>query len=221
MKSLVHEKQKAIELRKQGFSYRDIMKEIPVAKGTLSGWLNRLTLSPEEEQKLIDRVQANKDRGASRAALSNRTRRIARDAITEREARAFFEKNKKNMEFLTGIILYWAEGSKRNSCFSFINSDPDMLVVMKKWMLRYLPISEEDLRIRLFIHEPFRKDNLEVFWSKTLDFPMEKFQSTFIKHTPHAGKKNPAYRGYARIYVNKIQHLRTVLAWQKCLIAVV
>ena len=45
-------KSKAIELRKQGFSYSEILKQIPVAKSTLSVWLKNVGLSKKQKQKL-------------------------------------------------------------------------------------------------------------------------------------------------------------------------
>lgn len=39
MISKIEEKQRAIELRRDGLSYNEILKLIPVAKSTLSVWL--------------------------------------------------------------------------------------------------------------------------------------------------------------------------------------
>ncbi len=45
-------KEKAIELRRKGFSYSEILKEILVAKSTLSIWLKEVGLSISQKQKI-------------------------------------------------------------------------------------------------------------------------------------------------------------------------
>jgi len=42
------EKEKAIKLRKRGFSYSEILREIPVAKSTLSLWLRSVGLAKKQ-----------------------------------------------------------------------------------------------------------------------------------------------------------------------------
>ena len=48
-------KQKAIELRKQGKTYFEIMKEVPVAKSTISDWLKRVGLSIAQKQNITEK----------------------------------------------------------------------------------------------------------------------------------------------------------------------
>ena len=48
-------KEEAITLRKQGLSLRDISSRLSVAKGTLSGWLKNVPLTPEQRSSLLSR----------------------------------------------------------------------------------------------------------------------------------------------------------------------
>ena len=52
MKELVHYKAKAVALRKKGLSYNDILKQVPVAKSSLSLWLKDLPLTKSEKKVL-------------------------------------------------------------------------------------------------------------------------------------------------------------------------
>ena len=63
---MVHKtfKVKAIELRKQGFSYREILKQVPVAKSTLSLWLYSVHLSVPQKQTLTQKKLDAARRGA-------------------------------------------------------------------------------------------------------------------------------------------------------------
>jgi NCAIR mutase (PurE)-related protein len=53
----LEDKRKAIELRLQGKSYKEIMNVIPnLSKSTLFGWVKNLKLTPEQEEKLRARI---------------------------------------------------------------------------------------------------------------------------------------------------------------------
>ncbi|HRH24262.1 MAG TPA: helix-turn-helix domain-containing protein, partial [Candidatus Paceibacterota bacterium] len=87
----VQEKTKALQLRRQGYSYQDILKEVKVSKSSLSLWLNELPLTNEEESFLKTRKDSNISRGRIRAAVSNRMRRVVRDGFITRDAKREFE----------------------------------------------------------------------------------------------------------------------------------
>ena len=48
-------KEKAVKFRKQGLSYSEILKQIPVAKSTLSLWLKSVNLSNKQSQRLAEK----------------------------------------------------------------------------------------------------------------------------------------------------------------------
>ena len=48
-------KAKAIELRRQGQSYSDILKVVNVSKGTISLWLRNVELTQEQKGRLTNR----------------------------------------------------------------------------------------------------------------------------------------------------------------------
>ena len=55
MKNLLKEKRRAIQLRKQGQTYGEIVKQIKVAKSTLSLWLREVEV-PEEFMRRPRRI---------------------------------------------------------------------------------------------------------------------------------------------------------------------
>ena len=218
MKSGVQAKIKAISLRMQGFSYSEIMKEIPVSKSTLFGWLRHIQLTNEQKTILDSNLRQKKSFATVRAAESNTKRRIQREYLTKEIAQKTYEEYSKNIDFLVGLTLYWAEGTKKDTTWSFINSDPDMVLFMYKWMIRYLIIDKKDVRIRLFIHEPYKEENLEYFWAQLLGIDQKSMQHTIYKPTPRINKKNPLYKGCVRMYVTGIEHFRTVIQWKEMLV---
>ena len=219
MKSRLHDKYKAIELRKEGLSYKEIISQIGVSKGTLSGWLKNLDLSDKQMERLRELSKEKSDKGRAKAVLVNREKKLSRVSETTKEATMEFEKYKDNPFFLIGLSLYWAEGSKKNTNnYSFINSDPDMVRFMFLWTQKFLCLDKSLYRIRLFIHLPYREENLEYYWSKILDMEEKLFQKTIYKPTPHILKKNPSYKGCLRFYMNGVRYLRKVMVWQDLLV---
>jgi len=52
MKSKSEQYQKAVELRRNGWSYKEIQKNVKVAKSTLSYWLKDIPLSDDHRKRL-------------------------------------------------------------------------------------------------------------------------------------------------------------------------
>ncbi len=218
MKLKVQEKEHALDLRRQGYCYKDILAKVPVAKSTLSNWLKDLPLTDEENEFLQDRRSTNISKGRVRAGNSLHKKRLERDEEVFRNARISFNLHKDNPAFVTGIALYWAEGSKRNSGFSFINSDEEMLEVMINWIEDFLTVRRKDIRARLYTHQAFIADNNERHWSERLRIPKENFGKTIIKPSGLTVKKRPNYKGCLRIEIGSVACLRTVLCWQRLLV---
>jgi hypothetical protein len=64
MTSKYNLKEKAVALRKEGYSYSEILKEVPVAKSTLSIWLHSVGLAKYQKQRLTEKKIAGMRRGA-------------------------------------------------------------------------------------------------------------------------------------------------------------
>src|SRR3989344_1054570 len=204
MKARLKDKYKAIELRKKGLTYKDIMNEIPVSKSLLSGWFRFLELTELEEEALRERARLNKDRGNTRATVTNREKRKLREKAALEEATKVFENFKSDPNFILGIGLYWAEGSKRTTTFQFSNSDPEIIRFMIQWLKKYFLIVNERIFLRIHTHEDFKDEKYEEFWQKELNLTLNQFKKTCYKPNTRHGifKKNPMYKGCARIEIS-------------------
>jgi hypothetical protein len=218
VKSLVHNRHKAIELRKLGRSYKEIMHLVPVAKGTLSGWLKNIEMTKEQVKNLENRLRDIQDNGRTKSAITNKAKRLEREKDALTKARVTFNKFVNHPLFIPGVILYWAEGARKAGVFQFVNSDPNMVKLMLKWIDLFMEIDKNELRYRLFMHEPYRNENCEKFWAHFLNVSENLFQKTILKPTPHKVKKNPNYKGCFRVTIGKKHNLLKVLAWQKLLL---
>lgn len=218
MKSRLEDKIKAIEMRKNGLSYGEIRNIIPVSKGVLSGWFKDLQLSENEIVLLQQKSATQQHKGRLRASFVNTQKRLQREEGVFIEAEQKFNSLKTDSLFLLGIALYWAEGSKRTGEFQFINSDPDMIVFMYKWVQKYLNIDKKLIKARLFTHNIEGCDTHLPFWANILGIETTSFEKTIFKPTIHKIKKNPSYKGCLRLTVASIDKLRMMKAWQKLII---
>lgn len=218
MRALVKEKETTLLLRRRGYSYRDILKTVPVAKSTLSEWLKNLPLTRFEKTALKRRKNANISRGRIRAAAALSARRLEREHVTREEATREYREYVNEPLFKVGVALYWAEGTKRHGGFSFTNSDPDMLALMVAWIERFLRIPRVNLKTRLYIHKPYAHENHEQYWAKRLNIPARNFRKTIYKPTGLLIKKRPNYKGCLKLIVDKVSLRLKMLFWQNMLI---
>jgi len=210
------DKVKTIQLRKQGFSYKEIMERISnLSKSTISGWVKYIELTPEQQKLLIKRAKSKMDEGRIKAGIIHRENRIKRTNKIIKEAKKEVPKLIKNPLFLIGLIFYWSEGSQKTNTFSFINSDPVVIKLMIKWIEKICKIPKDKIRLRLYIHKVYAHENCEKFWSEQTGIPIEKFSKTIYKPTPHTIKRNPHYKGCLRIDCGGVELFRRFLGWRK------
>src|SRR3989344_966741 len=120
----IQEKEKAILLRKEGFSYTEILEQVPVAKSSLSLWLQSVGLSKKQKQRLTEKKWEALQRGLE----AIRVNKVRRHSAIKKEARREVKEYIKDPFWVLGTALYWAEGSKVKSWGSpriaFSNMDP-------------------------------------------------------------------------------------------------
>lgn len=226
MNSKLLEKNKAIELRRDGKTYNEILKEVNVSKSTLSLWLRSVFLSKPQDQKLTDKKLASQKRGGEK----RREIRIKEtDQINIQCSKDITNINYREL-FLIGIALYWAEGAKKTkdkvgTMIDFANSDPEMVKLFIQWLLVIVKVKKEDIRIRLHIHDLYseREFQIKEYWSNTINVPLDNFTSTnFKKHNPKTKRSNVGkdYVGLVSVRVKRSTQLnRRILGWIYAIIA--
>jgi len=207
MKSLVREKELAIELRKRGHSYSEILQKVKVAKSSLSLWLKDLPLTAREKGILKKRKNSNISRGRIKASSVLHTNRLVREKGWLEEAQQEFAIHKNEPLFHTGVSLYWAEGAKRSNQFLFVNTDRDMHEVVLQWLEKYTRYARNDCGYRLFIHKLYSQEDCEGYWSNALKVSRDRFKITVFKKTTKTSKIRPQYKGCLRIEVPRSREL--------------
>lgn len=208
----------AIQLRKSGKSYREIMGKIPhLSKSTLSHWLSYLDLTSEQQKRLKKRATKGRAKSRYMAAMKRKEKRIQKMNKTIHEAEIEVLKLIQNPLFIPGLVLYWCEENQKSHDFGFINSDLSIIKIMIKWLNEICKIPKRDLKLRLYIHRVYENEHCEKFWSKKLSIPLSRFKITY-KPTPHKIKRNPNYKGCLAIRCGGVELFRKFLGWRNGLI---
>ena len=220
------ERKRAIAFRKQGKSYREILKQVPVAKSTLSLWLRSVGLAIPQVQRLTKkRIDAGR-----RGALRRHVDRMQQVNELIRQGKKDVAKIKARELWLIGVALYWAEGSKQNESSSvsagimFGNSDVRMIQIFLLW-LRMMRIQESRIFFELYIHDN-RRDEVPQFkrwWSRRLKISHARISRVYFKRDkPLTNRTNTKdlYHGLLRIKVTASTILnRKVSGWVEGIVA--
>ncbi len=210
-------KDKAINLRKDGLSYSEILEKVPVAKSTLSLWLRLVGLSKRQHQRLSEK----KLQAARRGAKFVNQRRLEKTALIKSLARKEVTNLIKDPLWLSGVVLYWAEGSKEKAWrpsekVIFSNMDYQTIILMNSWFRKHLKCPDSQFVYEIYIHENADINRAKSFWSKMLNIDTERIRVYLKRHNPNSVRKNnnSRYYGVFRIVLLRGTDLnRKIAGW--------
>lgn len=206
-------KEKAINLRKKGFSIGEIAIKLNKQKSTISYWCKDIPLSKNQ----IDRISDKSKTYGLKSILINSQR--AREKRLD-DIKNYSELGKNDLKniskrdlFILGLSLYWGEGYKKgNDEFGFTNSDPVIIKTIIKWLNEIYLIDNKEFILRVSINKIHQKRDSEIikYWSKNTGTKIEQFTKTsFIKsEAKKIYKDNKTYYGTLRIKVRNGANLR-------------
>ncbi|MFA5828171.1 MAG: hypothetical protein WC841_02270 [Candidatus Shapirobacteria bacterium] len=212
----------SVSLRKDGLSYSQILKKVPVAKSTLSQWLRSVGLSKKQKQALTERKLSAIQRGGAK----KRKQRLQKIEAIDKSTFSDIGQLSNRDLWLAGIMLYWAEGEKQKETnvsvgIKFSNSDSRMLSFFIFWLKEYLKIIDDDIVLELYVHEKFKetKNVFVEYWSNELGYPKSKFDKIYFKKNKiMTMRKNvdQNYHGQISVRVRRSTDLnRRIAGWVK------
>lgn len=207
-------REKARELRLQGWTYDRIQAELGCSKSSISLWVRDLPKperrSPTEQAQLAARKRWEHELAVRDAERQRTKHRAALDigSMSQREL------------LLLGVGLYWSEGTKdkphaRRERVTFVNSDPGLIRVFLAW-LELLEVKPERLRCHVMIHETADVSAAERYWADIVGAGAHFGKTTIKKHNPRTIRQNTGegYRGCLAITVSQSAELyRRVEGW--------
>jgi transposase len=197
---------KAIELRRQGMSYKQIRAAIGGSMASLSKWLRDVPLSDLQRAGLKRRRRE----AALKTARANHERRLAREAEIKLTTATDIGSVTERDLFIAGVVAYAAEGAKKkpwqtSRSVMFTNSDPRMIVLFLRW-LSLVGIDRSSLSFRVSIHVDAEVEESVRFWADVVGVPPDAFKRTTLKRgNPKTQRRNigPDYRGCLNVGVCK------------------
>lgn len=198
-------RKKARELRKLGWSYREIINELGVAKSSVSLWCRDVKLTDEQYAAL---KQQQKQMGDTNQGAKH-NRRVALE-----QRRAYQQKGREKAREMSklhiiGCMLYWAEGTKQRNTLEFVNSDPHMIEIFVRFLREELFVINKDFKVRIHCHDANKVTELENYWLGLLGLSRQVLIKTYVK-TSSQTRYNRLENGVCTLRVESteiIQHI--------------
>lgn len=215
-------KEKAISLRKNGYSYSYIGKQLSVGKSTLSYWLRFVPYKPNRET--INKI---KNAPIKSAVIRSKKRLEGLRNINEEARKQIGQITDRDL-FFAGIGLYWGEGKKYNESVSITNSDPKIIRFFIYWLGKFCHVPAEDLKAEVHIY-PDVEINLAInYWQGITGFKKSQFYKVQVDSRTDKKKLKARNLPYGTVHVlMTAKHLgirdthRKIISWIKQIAGVV
>lgn len=193
---------KAIELRKRGFTYREIANYVGVSVSTVSVWLSSEAWSVKITESNQKRAAIDNSKRISllNKARGNQYKKMYAEA--ERSAVIEFKHYKTNPLFIAGLMLYVGEGDNTdNHLIRVANSRPEIHRIFIKFATEYLGVKHKDVRFWLLLYPDLDEVTCMKHWSKKVGISVSQFYKNQViqgrskKRTLHFGVGNTIIGG--------------------------
>ena len=176
------EKNKALELRRQGKSIREIARQVNVTKTTVSLWCRDIELSPAQIEILHKRMIKGGYKGRIKGARMQYRRRLEKIKQANIWGKKHITKLSQKDLFLTGLALYWGEGNKKTRQVKISNSDLGVINFMIRWFREIWKIETERFTFSILINiiHKHRIKDVEIYWSRKTGIPLGQFNKTIL-----------------------------------------
>jgi hypothetical protein len=206
---------KALRLRREGFSYNKIKKELGVQKSTLSYWFSKEDWSIKVKRKSLEKLKELSKTTIKKAHKARMSKTEKRHADFRKQARLEYGTLKERRLFNVGLGIYWGEGNKANrSIVSVSNTDPLLMKIVVDFYRKILHIPNDKLRIGLFSYEDLDEDTLKKYWSALLKVPVKQFIKT--QTLKGSNTKRTSKYGICSLYFSSTEMSIKIQEWMRC-----
>jgi hypothetical protein len=182
------EKDRARELRRQGYSMNEITRRLRVSKSSVSLWTRDIELTALQKRTLSEHGRSVES--VERRRLARLTNERARRRVHFELAVSEVESVSKRDLFFVGAALYWGEGSKtKRGTVDFTNSDPRSIQVMMRYFREICGVPDEKFRGHVILHPHLNARKAERYWSRISDIPLAQFHKTSMQHNKASKNK--------------------------------
>ena len=174
------EKARAIELRREGRSVKEIESILGIGRSSISAWVQGIELTESQRQRLSARGIAM-DVIERRRKTRSVNETVQRTKILETGFRDI--EQLKNIDVLAlGLGLYWGEGSKTNrNSIELSNTDPRIIQMYILFLKKYFNFPISKMRGHIGVHSHLSIGEAEKYWSDISGIPISQFHKTSIQ----------------------------------------
>ena len=210
MQSKPTEKNRALELRSQGYSLHEISTKLGVSKGSVSVWVRDILLSDTAKKRILQKredgtLKARQLKLASTAGEIKKASIFGLNVVANVPAT-------KDISRLHAALLYWCEGekSKNDKSLTFTNSDPLLMSAFLKELRNGYEINEAKFRVCVHLHSYHNTKKQLLFWSQITTIPLTQFIKPYQK--ANSGKNiRLGYAGCASVRYHDVRIARRVM----------
>jgi hypothetical protein len=155
---------------------------LTISPATALAWTRDIELTPEQEarnRRVPHNPEALRKRGAACAATCR-----ARRAEFQQEGR----RRARDGDLLhqAGCLLYWAEGAKSRNSAKFANSDPQMVLLFRRFLTDAVGVDRSEIRLSInaYTNNGLSIEEIELFWLELLDLPGTSVRKHTLNHMP-------------------------------------
>lgn len=171
---MLSRKDKAVKLRKKGYSYSYIKDQLKVSKSTLSLWLRDMDFVPNKETKNSLNLARLK------SVYSKKEKKKESLMVAKKAAVIVFNKYKSDTLFNIGLGLYIGEGTKSQELVRVTSSDERIILIMIKWFKKFFNLEEDNFKMALHLYPDHDIEKEIIYWSRLTKIPKKQFGKTQI-----------------------------------------
>ncbi len=206
-------KLQSIELRKKGYSVKEISESLSVARGSVSTWVKNVVLTSEQIQHLKNKSHSPEivERRRQSRLKNERSKKL----IVIDEAAQEIRKIDESMLKMVGLGLYWGEGSKFTKGMARIsNSDPTIIKMGMKFFREICKVDEKKFRAHIHLHSESGVKDAINYWSGITNIPSSQFYKTYtVKSKSSKNLRTTLPHGTLDIGVCDTKLLLKILGW--------
>jgi hypothetical protein len=214
MKAKPRERAQARLLRRSGLPYKRIAKQLSVSPGSVYEWTKDIELTPAQRAHNLSGPSGPHNpewvRRRTRAWVARCRRSRERSQEDGRDAA-----REGDPLHLAGCMLYWAEGAKRRNGIGFSNSDPQMLVLFRRFLSESLAVERDEIvmTLNVYTNNGLTIEGIERHWLELLDLPATAVRKHMLNHMPTSSSgraKNKLPYGVVTLNVHStwmVQHI--------------
>jgi len=110
-----------------------------------------------------------------------REKRHKKDEVEYKKYLKKFSKASEGVFFISGLVLYLAEGAKTNYyTISLANTDPRIIKFFIRWLCNHFNISKPTLKAQLHLYENMDIEKEKKFWENELGLEDAQFYKSYI-----------------------------------------